>query len=62
MVLDLLIKRGDNMSDLYDFLFAGLDDFITVVPEFVVAVRLMAFTMVLEVFGVVVGHISSVGR
>ena len=50
------------MSDLYDFLFSGLEDFITVVPEFVVAVRLMAFTIVLEVFGVVVGHISSVGR
>lgn len=50
------------MSELYDFLFAGLDDFLVLVPEFVVAVRLMAFTIVLEVFGVVVGHISSVGR
>lgn len=49
------------MDDLFTFLIGDISDF-SVLSEFTVMVRLIAFSLVIEAFGVCVGHISSVGR
>lgn len=49
------------MQELFDFLIGDITD-ATMLTEFFVMVRLIAFCLVVESIGVVCGHISSLGR
>ena len=49
------------MDELYTFLLGEISD-VSMMTEFVVMVRLIAFSLVVEALGVVCGNISSLGR
>lgn len=49
------------MDELYTFLLGEISD-VSMLSQFYVMVRLIAFSLVVEALGVVCGNISSLGR